>query len=562
MKKNGLLRLLGIMSCVTLLSSCAEKAPENPKLVVKAFPESFHVGETVDLDSYVSVEGTSKSYEVYLYKASQEIAKLDGHKITLKDEGEIKFKVSLGDYSQTISVDSIAAMRDALMKTFASFTGDYMVAGELSEDFFLHKPEYAERLQTKSPQLRSGYISPEDSDAVYKFKVDETYVPSYDPIIYEKSQMDKYYGTFGVDFKKATRGTTSYDSEKFETYELASSAFKNFVSNVLVSDATAYSYYTTVDGEGKYDATSTTYGYVDIALKKAKFTVYEEAGESAPIAFLYGTVGGKETLVDILYFMQGETVEAMSDALLDYYMEQGLQVGTIYPAFFRNLFTQQIPASKAYVAEFKYGWVDGSGNPIEAPDLSGTIFQDGVPCGSSTRVLSDKAIVTIKDGEIVEGILQDGNKVVSVIKEAGSYFHEVDPDYSDIYEDRYHSLAFIGTEETFKDDMLYLNEKSSTEDVLVFNANLKRHYELFDSIASCEDDASPLVPLFYSLESRDIKKYFTFSFKYTLSEAKLEVSYKLNWDTGVYYELGFSVQPDSAHAYDAQIDALYSQIIN
>ena len=107
--------------------------------------------------------------------------------------------------------------------------------------------------------------------------------------------------------------------------------------------------------------------------------------------------------------------------------------------------------------------------------------------------------------------------------------------------------------------MLYLNKKSSTEDILVFNANLKRHYELFDSIASCEDDASKLVSLFYSLESRDIKNYFTFSFKYTISEGKLEVSYKLNWDSGVYYKLGFTIQPDTTHAYDAQIDELFNQ---
>ena len=143
--------------------------------------------------------------------------------------------------------------------------------------------------------------------------------------------MSKYFGSFGVDFLKATRGTTTVSGEKLETYELSGAQFRNFVSNVLVSDYSAYSYYTTVDGEGKYDATSTTYGYAEIALKKAKFTLTEEGGEEMALALLYGTVGGKETMVDVLSFAAGEEVESSSDPLLDYYIAQGLQVGTEYP---------------------------------------------------------------------------------------------------------------------------------------------------------------------------------------------------------------------------------------
>lgn len=566
MKKNGLLRLLGIMSCVTLLASCGAKAPENPELVVKAFPETFHVGEVLDLDSYVSVKGTSKSFDVYLYKASQEVASLSGHKITIKDEGEIKFKVSLGDYSQTIIVNSLTEMRDSLMKTFAGYTDNYVVIGNSTEDIFIHRAEYAERLQSvtegeQTTTYRSGFISPEDYDATYKFAIGPDFVPSYQAQIYAKADMSKYFGSFGVDFTKATRGTTSAGGQKFETYELPTAQFRNFVSNVLLSTYNDYSYCTTVDGDGKYDASSTTYGFASITLKKAQFTVLSQGSEKMPAALLYATLGGKETLVDILLFANGADAEPFQDGIVEYFIAQGLQVGTPYPGLFKSIFTEEIPESKSYVAEFDYGWVNKAGEHVQAPDTEGTIF-DGVPDGKSTRVLTENAIVTIENGVIIEGVANNGGNVYNIKYDGTSYSSEYEPDYSDVYEDRYHSLAFIGNDDTWKDDMLYPNTKSSTETNLVFNANLTRHYELIDSICSCEDNAAKIVPILYKFESRDIKGFFNFSLSYDVTASKLSVTYQLQWDNTTYYKVAFSVQPDTEGQYDGMITDLLSEIFN
>ena len=566
MKKNGILRLLGMMSCVALLSSCGQNKAEDPKLVVKTLPETIHIGDVLDLDDFVKAEGTSKTFDVYLYKASREIASLSGHKITIKDEGEIKFKVSLGDYSQTISVNSLAEMRDYLASTFASYTGDYIVSGAVSQDIFIHKPQYAERIrtvyegETPTSQLRDGYVSPEKSDAIYKFSVNASYEPSYADKIYAKSDMAKYYGSFGVNFSTATRGTTTVSGQKLETYQLKTMPFQDFVSNVLVSNYKAYKYYTTVDGEGNYDATSTTKGYVDIALTGVKFTVIEDDGKF-PAALLFGKVGGKETMVDVLAFSNGNDATGVSDGVIDYYLDQGLDVGTDYPEQLKTFFLEGIAERKSYVATFQYGWVDANGESIAAPDTSGTIF-DGVPNGKSTRVLSENAIVTIENDVIVEGVVQKDGTVYDVKFDGTTHVPSANPDYADVYEDRYHSLSFIGNDETWADDMLYVNEEKTTEENLVFGANLTRHYELIDSICSCEDNASKLIPILFKYESRDIKSFFNFDLSVRNSDGFISISYQLTWERGVYYKVGLAIQEDTEHAYDGLITDLFSELFH
>lgn len=576
MKKNGLVRLLALTSCVAILAGCGK---DDPKIYVKDLPETFHLGETIDLDKYVTVKGTSKSFEVYIYKASKDLVSVKGHKITVKEEGKIKFSVYIGDVEKIIEVSSIAEMREALLKTFAEFDGEYLANGMLTGDTFNHRKEYGVRTRADYKNMvyiKNGIVSGENSDAGYEFYSDASGYYYGEPKIMSKSSFESL-NHFTADIKNAKRGSVTLNTGETEVYTLTSSAIRNFTSSVMLTSPTAYTYSTQTGVVSEEDDTP-VYDDVTTTISRVDFTVLEDGDDKEAVALIYGKVGTSTQLLDALTFTNKEE-DLLDDAAGQYFAANPSDlVFKDSPVSSVNLlFTQVIPYFRSMVATFDYGWFDNTGARIDEPsDTPGTYFE-GMPEGSVTRVLSQDAIVSIEDGKIVSGVIQDSGVVydVSLANVGGELKHEIEvnPDYEEVYEDKYNSLSFIGEEPSLFFDSFYVSGQPTnvgTEELPVYQytllPNLKRHYDFLDGIFSCEDGAGKLVTFFYQYKDREFQKYFNLKILFTPyqtnSEGALHVEASLQWDDDgtQFYKIIFDLSYDSTHSYDSLISNLFTEV--
>ena len=134
--KKKFMRVLTLASCVALMSGCSGKKGEEPaeiKVSVHDVPAEFVVGQEIDLDSYVTIEGSSESYSVELSEASKSIASVSGHKITVTGEGTVSFTVKLGGMSGTGSFSTIYSVRKEFRDLYKD-TGDNYVGYRLVID--------------------------------------------------------------------------------------------------------------------------------------------------------------------------------------------------------------------------------------------------------------------------------------------------------------------------------------------------------------------------------------------------------------------------------------------
>ena len=569
MKKNGLVRLLALTSCVAILAGCGGK--DDPKIYVKDLPETFHLGEVIDLDKYVTVKGTSKSFEVYIYKASKDLVSVKGHKITVKEEGQIKFSVYIGDVEKIIEVSSITEMREALLKTFAEFDGEYIAYGLNTGDTFTHRKEYGVRTRVdykNSVYIQNGYVSAEDADAGYAFQSDENGVYYGSAQIVSKASFESL-NHFTADIKGAKRDSVKLSTGDTEVYSLTSSAIKSFTSSVMLTAANAYTFSTqTGEEEG-----SPVYGDVTTTISRVDFTIMEDGGDKVPLALIYGKVNGSTQLLDALMF-SNNSEELIDDAAGEYFAKNPSQlvfsdspVSTI-----ASLFTEAIPYYQSMIATFDYGWFNKEGERIDAPsDTPGTYFE-GMPEGSITRVLSQDAIVSVSGDKIVSGVIQDSGTVYDVnlvtVSEESHHEIEVNPDYEEVYEDRYNSLSFIGEEPSLLFDSFYVSkvENIGTEESPIAKytlaPNLKRHYDFLDGIFSCEEGAAKLVSFFYQYKDREFQKYFDLKVTLIPSQAAFHVEASLTWDNRgtQFYKIIFDLSYDSAHSYDSLISNLFTEV--
>ena len=570
MKNNGLTRLLAVTSCVAILAGCGK---EDPKFVVKDLPESFHLGEVIDLDNYITVEGSSKSFEVSLTDASKNLASVEGHKITVNEEGLVQFSVKIGDAEQSVSFAGIAEMRDALIKDFAGYVGEYIGFGMYTGDIFSHRKEYAVRIREDYKTesfVRNGIVSPEGSDAAYEFVTENgIYYANSKPGT--RASFEKL-NVFTADIKGATRGKATFGSKEVEAYSLSSKSLKSFATSVMLTSPTEYINSMQIGEEGG----EPVYGDVSTSISKVDFTMLESEGQKLPVAFVYGKINNKTTLIDAIAFTN-DSKNFVDDPVAEYFVNDPSKFAfkDNVVGLLKSYFTQVLPYFGSFIAEYNYGWFDGKGNPIAVPsDVSGTYFE-GLPVGSSKRVLSTDAIVTVVDEKIVSGVIQkteaEVTTVYDVYKSGDNHIAIANPDYADVYENAYDSLAFIADSESLAFDAFYTSktENVGTSEAPIYkftlSPNFKRHYNFVDGICSCEDTISYLASFLYQYKEREFQKYFTLTFTMTLDSTNtycesVHFEYSLNWDTGKYYVLKFDCGYDSTHPYDSLISDLFTEV--
>lgn len=244
------------------------------KISLHDMPEALLIGQELDLDEHVTVENSDEAFTVVLSEESAEAASLEGHKISVLDEGKVAFTVSVADKSASASLSSFAVDRYILMTHFGdlgqsysafSLNSSYQMDGYLSRgDNFFVCDTWTE--DANKNLLPGGMIRfDEEADEAYPFilSFDDQGVDSIDvdAEIYPGYYLDEFYSlAFKFDFSKLERFVEveedPVDPENPEIYEWYS---------LFGEDATDFCYdYFLDDGVYLYlDDTYTDYDYFE-----------------------------------------------------------------------------------------------------------------------------------------------------------------------------------------------------------------------------------------------------------------------------------------------------------
>ena len=560
MKKNRLITLLALTSCVAALSSCGK---EDPVIKVKGLSNEVVVGSTIDLDSYVKVSGSSKSYKIYLYKDSESLVELSGHKLKVLAEGEITFLVYIGKVEVKVELNSYNQMRYDLMQNFKGYSHKYTMYGE--KDTYLHRDGYAERSfyhLSDERYYREGIMSPNEGDASYRYVVDDHNNFEFDAKLVAKDEFVDYNGAFGVDFTKTKKGNLKVGGKNQEAYSLTASQLKVFAKNNLIAeDYTKFYASLPVDETGKYSASSTTYGEIPVSLGAVYFTMMKNGSKEVPTAVLFASISGSAVYLDALTFGNKSTDLVEDDVVVEK-LDSEIEVGLPIVASFQNFFKNELAESKNFIIEYDTDWVNSSGAHTTFPSQYSSYWFAKLPVYNAKRVLSGDSIVTISGGEVTGGVVNHGvDTVWEFFKTNNGYSKRVNEDYLDVYNDEYNSTSLIGRETNWPSELLYLDsvKKNSEEDptdvTATYKFNLDRYYDLMDAVFFTDDTVAKVITTFIKAGYTDYAEWFgeMGSLKYSPSSELVELTFGFALTNTLNYRVSFKIKPDTEHAYDAQI---------
>jgi hypothetical protein len=562
MKKNGLITLLALTSCVAALSSCGK---QDPTIKVSGLSNEVAVGSTIDLDSFVKVSGSSKSYKIYLYKDSASLVEVKGHKLTILDEGEITFLVYIDKVEVKVQLNSYYKMRLDLMQNFRGYTNKYTIQGD--NDVYYHRDGYAERFfyhKSSGEYTREGYLLQNGSESAYRFSAASADNFVFDRIV-SKEDFGGFNGAFGVDFTKTKKSKSlTIDGKAVECYALKDAQIIQFAQNNLIADR--YSKFNAslpVDEKGAYKADGTSYGEMQVSLGAVYFTYIE----NVPSAVLFASINGKGVYLDTLTFSNAKSALAEDEIVVEK-LSQEIEVGLPETAEHQDFFKNGLAASKNLIAEFDCDWVNSSGAHTAFPAQYKSYWIAKLPVCHTTRVLNENSIVSIVGDEIVSGVVNHGeNTVYEFFSKDDGYTKRINEDYLDVYDDEYTSTSLIGREENWPSELLYLDKvvRNGTDDpsdvTKVYGFNLDKHYDLLDAICFCDDNAAKMITVFLSQGENNYAEWFEeSSFKYNVTKGSYEFSFvcPLTSDGSLNYRVLFSIQPDTENAYDDQIATVIS----
>ena len=404
MKNKRFMKLIALASCVTLMAGCfgkkEEKSGEDPIIpswVIDEIPSSVHVGDTFDLAEFVHLTNASE-FALSIAEASKDLVSVDGTVITVVDEGNIIFTVSVGsELSQTFTISSIRESREFLMNlvdgvgydyTLAFFDPEQTAGEDTPEDesddeydlvfsdahfhnenyvlFFDFGPMIGEEGDVSGGLLR--YADDPDQDVfLYTVGYDESNEYVQLENLVNSSAFDLFNAPLNLDFSSMKY---EYDAEyEEEMYVLTGNAAGSFAENYLGYNS---EYFKRIEFVGGVDPASGI-GYIEIY----PYATFE--GET----FLTGVVELSVDEESVGYELLDEYTRAMPDYWNYFDEEVGLGDFFLSP--------------NSYVREtggisLSYGWTDANGDPIDTPeDVAGTYFED-FPVGGKTMFTSDTSV--------------------------------------------------------------------------------------------------------------------------------------------------------------------------
>ena len=185
MKKSHISKIL-ILSLATLtpLVGCGENVSSTEEIIVKGIDikkiNSAVVGDEINLDEYVTVDGNTTDYAVNIQ--TPDLVSCEGHVLTILGEGNVKIEITAGTESGFIKFNAISKTLNQF-KNFSEkvgknfFKGDIAVANNGSMSFTGKGGFYTERYNISYSQdknekdVYNGFIITTDGE-IYSATMD------------------------------------------------------------------------------------------------------------------------------------------------------------------------------------------------------------------------------------------------------------------------------------------------------------------------------------------------------------------------------------------------------
>ena len=425
MKKKRFMGFLSLLSCATLLSGCDLPAPvqtavdwanehivspikdlipgskkeekkdedkptptptptpdPDPEIKVEGLPESVALGTVLDLDEYVTLVGENE-YEVVAPRDGSLLAA--EHQIMPVVEGEIKFTIVAGELSKECSFVATSSMRSSVESYLTGVGRNYSVSmydydpssgwGQIDE--VVHNDLYVVTLAGAFAFVK---FSAEDTDA-YLCELtydDEGYYTGVDEeslSLFPISYLDSYYNPeLSVDFSETVAEYDVYN----ETEMIVLSGYDavTFAEGTMFLPNGQVTFEEEVEGSDEPEEVEYYIERIELVYEEE---VYQGVTYSAVSAYAYYDAGEGWELYACGTFYKGEDYESFS-ILDEFCTPEHKPAADDYWKYFEDFNLGQLfPSPECVLGSagsiyLEYGWIDGSGNPIDNPYTDPTSY--------------------------------------------------------------------------------------------------------------------------------------------------------------------------------------------
>ena len=439
MKKSHISKIL-ILSLATLapLVGCGENVSSTEEIIVKGIDikkiNSAVVGDEINLDEYVTVDGNTTDYAVNIQ--TPDLVSCEGHVLTILGEGNVNIEITAGTESGFIKFNAISKTLNQF-KNFSEkvgknfFKGDIAVANNGSMSFTGKGGFYTEKYNISYSQDKNekdvydGFIITNDGE-IYSATMDNvsgknfTVLPGkLSPMYYEASKFDVPY----EDLKTETSGKSTYlvgDSS-------AADAYCSGLGYLTMSRFT--SMYYGVSGHGELeiqmiDLTNDTQVYTGALV--CLYAVTDEPLTVQGKTYQAGTIVGSDYglyLADEMFY----TLEVAENYIEQNKKPTPLDTTKMYDAL------QKVATAKNYTVSFDAYWADSNDAKIStAPDLSAYWFSDAFVETSFVQYVTENEVyskLTKAQNSADDGLFDH------YYKDGESFKHQTNKDGKTVTED-------------------------------------------------------------------------------------------------------------------------------
>lgn len=588
MKSKKLVGLLALASCV-ILGGCGPAKPESddpvtpppapvvPEIEFLEFPEVVFLGETLDLDEFVSIRNAS-SYSVELAETSKGLASLDGHKITVTGEGELKFTVKAGEKSAEKILVAEAEARYRVSKHFEGMGNNYSV--ECYDAVISHGNGFVWEdvydMKTGSLDESFGFVNLDENPDIYYMgersynSKKEAYEYDFsDQTIYTGSTLVDYYNA-PVDDKDLGLDINSLPIEFLEGEEEGTGDYflvveGNDLENLLLmffmpNNVLGYYY---VDEEqtsigelvatraylsyGEYEGSDITvaslfcgYDKVDMEIGVDGYIDEDSGTEVDPLE--------TEGYFDDYYFFNAKNGFEVSDESLasivgdSKYAPEAVDLGALVglDTLFENIFK-----TGSVEVDYFAGWVDNDGESVDTPaDLEDTIFAGVFEPVSSARLIGANGYVEVDENFAPNYGLVNKDDKTYYLYAGEEAFEPVESEFEDAWEDQVATMQVLADSKIMVADLFcdYMTDQTGSMIQLQFNAY--RQDAFINAIFSTQSDLAVMAKQITSVsEERQINFFNYFESTLTLlpSYGVINFDTMFGWDANTSYEVSITI---------------------
>lgn len=588
----------------------------DPEISVLDLPSVLYMGQTLDLDEYVTVRNAS-SFSVSIAEESKDFATVDGHVITVTGEGDVKFTITAGSKTKDCAFSAISEVRAHVKEHLDGMGHRYLVQSSSDEiyhdDGFIWQDSFD--YDTGELYESFGFINLSQDEEIYYMGQrgyaddDDELDYSFDQYIYSKSGLIDYYNSdfddpdLGVNIDELPLEFVDMFADEGEEGEYMLAVEDNQLENLLT---VAFFMPSTVLGYLYTDDTYSSIGEA-VALKAyiSAFNDAEEGFEPEYVTYCYVLFGFDRVGMEIGsdgYIVEDSGTEVVPEIEGVYDSYFFLNEKNSYPCFDEEL--QDMVGDETIITPFDYcqatgvydvydglmtagtygvyystDWVDDEGNSIEAPaDIEETIFSDVFPLEptSSNRFISAEGYVDL-DTTGVYGGLVDNDGAAYYLYPGDELLEPVQSEFTTFAEDKAHVLNGLGDPDVFdtifpadlvgsfdpKADVANWGDDETPIPAYYLHLNIIRQDALIHALFASNDDLALMAKQIDDLcDERSFNwwNYFDSTLICCPSYGELVLNCSFGWDTDINFEVTVDIYYDSTTT--SNVDYVIENMVN